>query len=719
MSKAKDDSLAFSDQELCMLFWSLAKLRGSHAMEVVIHLASRVSERLKFFTPQGLSNTAWSLGTLGLDRLEIVSRLASLLSKRASMFNAQELANTLWAIAKLPSVEVDVHFVVAFSSAILTHMRSFTSQHLANLLWAIASLSARTQGIKGWELVLNRLFPVLVARASELNHQELSMVAWALATVDSVPRKMESAWSAVLKRAVSIATGMSAQQLATIAWAVAKSDVPSKSVALQIAEVSRAKTSEMIAQDLDHILWFCAKLQLEDPRLVCEATAATLKLLQTPDPASSFGLKHMINIVWSLGKLGAVDDAQSLVVTLDKVLIGSTHKLTPRDLSLLAWSLASLQLSGTQRLWKFMAEQAAGLLAEFNAQECAKLLWSFEKAGVKHPGLASAARECRPISFHFDHIGPTGKDIHLAHIPGGGRHLSPREATGASGATGGALWEDSRVLAEWLTRHLCPGEDRDSLMQQSHQALKGLSDCQKGKVAVELGAGLGLVSIVASLVADLTSVATDGDDMVLDLLRKNCQRNSPSVRVQKLTWGTRGSCQTLGLSRPPSFVFGAGILYGVDCGVWSALVDTLVDLSDSETIIILASGQGAAPGVDKGQGEFFRMARGHFVISEIPRRSLHPDHRRGGCVLHYLKKMRREEQVSHDTAPATTDDLSSGLSDEKKSNVVVNFQGGKLRRQRDVQVLGVSGRKLKKLRASLFSPFGRLNPLTDAGFRLQ
>ena len=59
----------------------------------------------------------------------------------------------------------------------------------------------------------------------------------------------------------------------------------------------------------------------------------------------------------------------------------------------------------------------------------------------------------------------------------------------------------------------------------------------KGKSGVELGAGLGLPSIVASNLG-AKMIATDGDDAVLHLLRTNTESNLPSCRVEKLFWGT-------------------------------------------------------------------------------------------------------------------------------------------------------------------------------------
>ena len=71
-------------------------------------------------------------------------------------------------------------------------------------------------------------------------------------------------------------------------------------------------------------------------------------------------------------------------------------------------------------------------------------------------------------------------------------------------------------------------------------------DSWSAKSGIELGAGLGLPSIVASnLGAKMT--ATDGDDTLLHLLGMNTERNA---LVQKLLLGTAEPLGALGLEEP-------------------------------------------------------------------------------------------------------------------------------------------------------------------------
>merc|ERR550514_1857206 len=113
-----------------------------------------------------------------------------------------------------------------------------------------------------------------------------------------------------------------------------------------------------------------------------------------------------------------------------------------------------------------------------------------------------------------------------------------------------ALWEASFVLAEFLSRSdLSDVAEVKELMGKSG----AWWNSWKGKSGVELGAGLGLPSIVASNLG-AKMIATDGDDAVLHLLGMNTESNAPLCRVEKLFWGSIEPLRALGLEQEPDFV---------------------------------------------------------------------------------------------------------------------------------------------------------------------
>uniref|UniRef100_A0A3P8SZI8 Protein N-lysine methyltransferase METTL21A n=1 Tax=Amphiprion percula TaxID=161767 RepID=A0A3P8SZI8_AMPPE len=107
-----------------------------------------------------------------------------------------------------------------------------------------------------------------------------------------------------------------------------------------------------------------------------------------------------------------------------------------------------------------------------------------------------------------------------------------------------------------------------------------------GKLAIELGAGTGLVGIVAALLG--AEVTITDREPALDFLSANVKANLPtdcqrSVVVSELTWGK-------GLERyPPSrfdLVLGADIVYLEDTFV--PLLQTLEHLCSDTTVVLLA-----------------------------------------------------------------------------------------------------------------------------------
>eukprot|EP00746_Dinoflagellata_sp_MGD_P140646 gnl/MRDRNA2_/MRDRNA2_73862_c0_seq2.p2 gnl/MRDRNA2_/MRDRNA2_73862_c0~~gnl/MRDRNA2_/MRDRNA2_73862_c0_seq2.p2 ORF type:complete len:137 (+),score=22.69 gnl/MRDRNA2_/MRDRNA2_73862_c0_seq2:179-589(+) len=91
-------------------------------------------------------------------------------------------------------------------------------------------------------------------------------------------------------------------------------------------------------------------------------------------------------------------------------------------------------------------------------------------------------------------------------------------------SSGMALWEAAYVLADFLSRHvnLAQVAEVKTLIEGTGSQWNNW----QGKSGIELGAGLGLPSIVASNLG-ANMIATDGDDAVLSLLGINTKRNAP------------------------------------------------------------------------------------------------------------------------------------------------------------------------------------------------
>uniref|UniRef100_UPI0037E82325 protein N-lysine methyltransferase METTL21A n=1 Tax=Semicossyphus pulcher TaxID=241346 RepID=UPI0037E82325 len=132
----------------------------------------------------------------------------------------------------------------------------------------------------------------------------------------------------------------------------------------------------------------------------------------------------------------------------------------------------------------------------------------------------------------------------------------------------------------------------------------------KGKEAIELGAGTGLVGIVAVLLGAKVTI-TDREP-ALDFLSANVKANLPpesqgSVVVSELSWGE-------GLERYPAggfdLVLGADIIYLEDTFV--PLLQTLEHLCSDDTVVLLACKIRY-----KRDTDFLSMMRQQFGVEEV------------------------------------------------------------------------------------------------------
>ena len=160
------------------------------------------------------------------------------------------------------------------------------------------------------------------------------------------------------------------------------------------------------------------------------------------------------------------------------------------------------------------------------------------------PPLASAAMVLKSSvrSFILEHGGAV--TIHQEYGAGGAR-------------TGSAVWDASFVLADYVDRR-CRQWERNSSV-------------------IELGAGLGLVSIAAAR-CGMDVLATDGDAAVLPSLERNAL--DESVRVAHLDWDDDESLKTAvpSCSRPPDVILASDVIFLGSHHAWRSLIRVVSSL---------------------------------------------------------------------------------------------------------------------------------------------
>ncbi|KAJ8396331.1 hypothetical protein AAFF_G00019080 [Aldrovandia affinis] len=151
----------------------------------------------------------------------------------------------------------------------------------------------------------------------------------------------------------------------------------------------------------------------------------------------------------------------------------------------------------------------------------------------------------------------------------------------------------------------------------------------RGKGAIELGAGTGLVGIVAALLGAKVTI-TDREP-AMELLRVNVRDNIPpeqqgAVVVSELTWGE-------GLERYPAggydIILGADIVYLVE--TFPALLRTLEHLSSDRTVVLLA----CRIRYDRDVA-FLDMLRQSFTVEEV--------HYEAQRDIHIYKAVKRQSK---------------------------------------------------------------------------
>eukprot|EP00747_Dinoflagellata_sp_TGD_P179800 gnl/TRDRNA2_/TRDRNA2_31199_c0_seq1.p1 gnl/TRDRNA2_/TRDRNA2_31199_c0~~gnl/TRDRNA2_/TRDRNA2_31199_c0_seq1.p1 ORF type:complete len:251 (-),score=42.49 gnl/TRDRNA2_/TRDRNA2_31199_c0_seq1:119-763(-) len=202
------------------------------------------------------------------------------------------------------------------------------------------------------------------------------------------------------------------------------------------------------------------------------------------------------------------------------------------------------------------------------------------------------------------------------------------------------VWGASFVMAEFLSRH-----SKLVQIQEVKELMEGtgtLWESWEGKSGLELGAGLGLPSIVVSNLG-ARMIATDGDEVVLQLLKKNAERNAPQCRVEKLRWGSADPLTMLGLKQDLDFVLATEVLFGDNLEQWSALVETIKMVSGSNTLVLISNHANhfQSTGMD---GALYKMLDQHFEVKLLSQSLLHPSFRKNGdesCFLYALRKRNR------------------------------------------------------------------------------
>lgn len=158
-----------------------------------------------------------------------------------------------------------------------------------------------------------------------------------------------------------------------------------------------------------------------------------------------------------------------------------------------------------------------------------------------------------------------------------------RELGQTLSSTGLTIWRAAEHLCDWIFKN---------------------SKYFEGKKVCELGAGLGLVSILLDKMNIVDEIfATDGDDATMDLLSKNIMKNSSTVKPQKVYWGEENNFVNNNLSYF-DIVFAADVIYEIEQVI--PLINTVSLLLKKKGTFILAFARRNVP-IDIVKDEAYKI----------------------------------------------------------------------------------------------------------------
>ena len=424
---ANGSSRSFQMQEYANLLWAWAT--AGRAQEPVVHHVlqsmmekqktllmqkNEFSDKEDVLRPQEWSNSLWSIAKAAPDIMttanrgdatprhfeetyvELIEFVAHLLNEHneqdafSKRFKPQEMSNSLWGVATLISLNSKQRLLsdtadsdkdntddtatlrAREAAAALTILRcfcryvqttgaasSFKSQEVSNSVWSMATLGFGLQGSTSSDGNGNTNANNYVVLPSNQSEDDAQL--------------MEATIQTLIQSATPLLPRFRSQELNNFSWSMARllekkhlETMPGLhrflgGIAHQLTYPQRPVTS----QDIGTTLWALATLEFPDTNDLYRKVAARLQT----DKSHLYKPQELSNVVWSLAK--AEVQLYEDIDAFDTSLV--VDRPPVRDPVMLCFAIAGREL--TQRPH------------QFKSQEIKDVLWSYSKAGIRHPRL--------------------------------------------------------------------------------------------------------------------------------------------------------------------------------------------------------------------------------------------------------------------------------------------------------------------------------------------
>ena len=451
----KLDPSKFQQQELSNLMWALATTQrpNQDVFEFVINsiISSAETRKRKIeqnegksqnnnrwkedLTPQEWSIPLWVLAKTGTDLgheeqlLPFVNDMMENEPGFLERFKPQELSNSVWAAATIISKRQQKPRGAASKAAlgILRHTSAqliereadrYKTQELANHAWAMATL--------GFGITANQA--AVVAESCQLTHSYTYLISDDPAEDEKV---MVIALKTIIKKAKQNIRYFTSQELNNLCWAMARLNQKDEELLRMIGRELANPRKSVGSQDLSTTLWSMARLEFFDKDLYREIVARFHDI-----GTVNFKPQEISNTLWALSTAGVTP---KYISAFDDVLLPSKVRPSmqeamrdpvtamfgagateffrrPNDFKVSGiFSMISreslVQLFHLDVLFEnlYMHSFFLPIFIYMQTQEIKDLLWSFARAGMRHPKLFRAVAE--HLVGKGDHIEMTGRGM--------------------------------------------------------------------------------------------------------------------------------------------------------------------------------------------------------------------------------------------------------------------------------------------------------------------
>eukprot|EP00930_Biecheleria_cincta_P072422 TRINITY_DN5982_c0_g1_i1.p1 TRINITY_DN5982_c0_g1~~TRINITY_DN5982_c0_g1_i1.p1 ORF type:complete len:874 (-),score=179.14 TRINITY_DN5982_c0_g1_i1:94-2487(-) len=380
-----------SPRSLSRLSWTLGKLEilNQETEVAIMYICSMAPQLLTKFSCQDLTNTLWGIARLypatgskaGRSNASrtvsaAVSLSASIVGaccERLSQLSAQCLSNALWSAARVGLRGLGAEDFLSNALTEISTKRqlgAFSPQGLANMSWAIAEfksagLAARSARNPNLDQLMRTTCIAICAaarvRIAEFQHQELSMLAWAMAKVNgrspetkSASRRkpgkparvagIDSLMLCLAEEAQRRLPQLSPQSVSNLAWALATMEMltgsPEHKSARQFlcaaCEVASEKLCEYSPQAVANLLWAAVRTEAEAgsssnrlPKEVNKLASAAAR--ETANRLLEFSWRDLAGVAVAVSHRNLrVPEAWTFATTLVGMAAEHCNELTPQ-----------------------------------------------------------------------------------------------------------------------------------------------------------------------------------------------------------------------------------------------------------------------------------------------------------------------------------------------------------------------------------------------------